>query len=81
MFDHFKMPEYFLTIWCYLQVVFGENGILDAMQAGKAFVDMTTVDIGTITGVSEVSSLYLGITYNKLIGPPIRGEYSSIFLW
>ncbi|XP_072040841.1 uncharacterized protein [Amphiura filiformis] len=34
-------------------VVFGENGILDAMQADKAFVDMTTVDIGTITGVSE----------------------------
>ena len=36
-------------------MVFGEHGVLDAMQDGKAFVDMTTVDIATVTGVSEVS--------------------------
>ncbi|XP_030836525.1 putative oxidoreductase GLYR1 isoform X1 [Strongylocentrotus purpuratus] len=34
-------------------IVFGENGVLEGITEGKAFVDMSTVDIGTVTGVSE----------------------------
>ncbi|XP_071498370.1 cytokine-like nuclear factor N-PAC [Diadema antillarum] len=34
-------------------IVFGENGALDGISDGKAFVDMSTVDIGTVTGVAE----------------------------
>ncbi|XP_041461180.1 putative oxidoreductase GLYR1 isoform X3 [Lytechinus variegatus] len=34
-------------------IVFGENGVLDGISDGKAFVDMSTVDIGTVTGVAE----------------------------
>lgn len=36
--------------------MFGEHGVLDGMKEGKALVDMSTVDIGTVTGVEGVSS-------------------------
>ncbi|XP_038055751.1 glyoxylate/succinic semialdehyde reductase 1-like isoform X1 [Patiria miniata] len=32
-------------------IVFGEHGVLDGMKKGKALVDMSTVDIGTVTGL------------------------------
>lgn len=42
------------------QIVYGENGAAAGMSEGKAFVDMSTVDIGTITGVEAVS-LFFGV--------------------
>lgn len=37
-----------------LQLVFGSCGVLQGISKGKGFVDMSTVDVETITDVSEV---------------------------
>ena len=39
------------SVW---QVVFGASGVLEGMGAGRAYVDMSTVDAHTSTKISEV---------------------------
>lgn len=46
-----------------MQLVSGETGVLASIKPGKAFVDMSTVDIATITELSEVRSHYCVIKW------------------
>ena len=50
--------KFVVEICLILQIVFGEHGVLDGMKEGKALVDMSTVDIGTVTGVEGVSEIF-----------------------
>lgn len=38
------------------EVVFGKRGVLEAITAGKGFVDMSTIDVDTVKDCEEVSS-------------------------
>jgi len=39
---------------CVCQLVFGNSGVLQGISSGKAYVDMSTVDLETISDVCEV---------------------------
>ncbi|XP_033646289.1 glyoxylate/succinic semialdehyde reductase 1-like [Asterias rubens] len=51
-------------------IVFGEHGVLDGMKEGKALVDMSTVDIGTVTGVEGAISAREG----RFLEAPVVGS-------
>lgn len=53
-------------------IVYGENGAAAGMSEGKAFVDMSTVDIGTITGVEAAISSRGG----RFLEAPVSGSVS-----
>ncbi|XP_071951517.1 uncharacterized protein [Antedon mediterranea] len=59
-------------------ICFGEKGVLDEMKEGKALVDCTTVDIGTVTGVSEAISnkggRFLEAPVSGSIQPAVEGN-------
>ncbi|XP_033125988.1 glyoxylate/succinic semialdehyde reductase 1-like isoform X2 [Anneissia japonica] len=59
-------------------IVFGEKGVLDEMNDGKALVDCTTVDIGTVTGVSEAvankGGRFLEAPVSGSIQPAVEGN-------
>ena len=38
----------------FVQLVFGNSGVLQGIHAGKAYVDMSTVDVETMADVFEV---------------------------
>jgi len=40
-----------------LQLVVGNSGVLQSMGAGKAYIEMSTVDADTIVEISEVRLL------------------------
>jgi len=47
-----------------VQLVFGNSGVLQGIGSGKAYVDMSTVDVETMADVYEVqNSVYLFITH------------------
>ncbi|XP_071846382.1 cytokine-like nuclear factor N-PAC isoform X2 [Apostichopus japonicus] len=53
-------------------IVYGEKGASAGMTEGKAFVDMSTVDIGTITGVEAAISSRGG----RFLEAPVSGSVS-----
>ena len=42
-----------------VQLVFGNSGVLQGIGAGKAYVDMSTVDVETMADVFEARSVSL----------------------
>jgi len=47
-----------------VQLVFGNSGVLQGITSGKAYVDMSTVDVETMTDVYEVlNSLYFSLQF------------------
>jgi len=43
-----------MVLYDVVQLVFGNSGVLQGIQAGKAYVDMSTVDVETMLDVFEV---------------------------
>jgi len=41
-------------VWFLVQLVFGNSGVLQGIGSGKAYVDMSTVDVETMADVFEV---------------------------
>ncbi len=60
---HFRFDEELLhlpvhvRICVYLQLVFGNCGVHQGISQGKAYIDMSTVDVETITDVHEASPI------------------------
>ena len=50
-----------LTPVYHLQVLFCKNGVLEAMGPGKGFVDMSTIDVETVSDADEVGSIHLSM--------------------
>jgi 3-hydroxyisobutyrate dehydrogenase-like beta-hydroxyacid dehydrogenase len=55
---HLGVEQILLLLLLFLyveQLVFGNSGVLQGISSGKAYVDMSTVDLETISDVCEVS--------------------------
>ena len=53
----FSLYDLSLIFFCIfvIQLVFGNCGVLQGIGPGKAYVDMSTVDIETVADIHEVS--------------------------
>ena len=49
-----------------LQLVFGNCGVLQGISQGKAYIDMSTVDIETIQDINEVCDVINLVNVLKL---------------
>jgi len=45
-----------MVLYDCVQLVFGNSGVLQGIQVGKAYVDMSTVDVETMADVFEVQN-------------------------
>lgn len=52
--NNFTLNHFLLSC---LQIVFGSQGVLRGITAGKCFVEMSTIDEETVQDVAEVSHL------------------------
>ena len=57
-----------MRLLCFIspQLVFGNSGVLQGISVGKTYVDMSTVDLETISDVSEVRRLLFQYLFEQI---------------